>query len=365
MFASRLCGWQFHSISRHARVIARACASSRLRLAALALAVLPLAAGTLHAQSAPATQSSAPAGNGNAPSRSIALTFDDVPMTVVGNDHIPGPLKETQSIDANILRVLKAHHATAIGFVNEVKLNVEGERDARAQILEDWLNAGMLLGNHGYSHVQFSDTTLGGYEDEFIRGDTITVPMLQQHHLPQRWFRHPYLDTGDTAEKKNGFDSFVAAHGYRIAPVTIQIEDWMFNAPYAEARAQHDTKKAALVVSTYLAHTTDQFDYSEKLSQSSFHREIPLVMLMHADLINSENLDAVLTLMEKRGYHFISIDQAMSDPAYSTPDQYVGNEGSSWLDRWQLALGKPMKSAAPQPPDWVQKDYDRITAAPK
>ncbi len=330
------------------------------------LAALLLLAGVAFLpQARLATAQSQLQSQNGTPSRSIALTFDDIPMTVVGNDHIAGPLKETRRIDANLLRVLKAHHATAIGFVNEVKLNVQGERDARAAILEDWLNAGMLLGNHGYSHVQFSDTTLAGYEEEFIRGDTITVTLLKEHHLPQRYFRHPYLDTGDTAEKKNGFDSYIAAHGYRIAPVTIQNEDWMFNAPYAEAEARHDVAALARVRSTYLAHTTDAFAYAEKLSESSFHRDIPQVMLMHADLLNSENLDAVLTLMEQRGYRFVSLDEAMSDPAYNTPDQYVGNEGSSWLDRWQLALGLPMKPSAPQPPDWVQKDYDRITAVPK
>ena len=296
-----------------------------------------------------------------ASSREIALTFDDLPMTVVGNDHIAGPIKESRQIDENLIRQLAAHHATAIGFVNEVKLNVEGERDARAQLLEEWLNAGLLLGNHGYSHQEFNTAGLQLYEDEFIRGDVVTPRLLQAHHLNQRYFRHPYLDTGGSPANKSGFEQFLSAHKYLIAPVTIQNEDWMFNAPYAAARARGDNIQVEKVRAAYLAHTAEAFDYAEKLSRDSFHRNIPQVMLMHADLLNSENLDAVLTLMEKRGYRFISLDEALADPAYKTPDNYTGPDGISWLDRWQIALGHPIHPNEPEPPKWVQQQYDSIT----
>ncbi len=300
-----------------------------------------------------------------AASRSIALTFDDVPMTVVGNDHIAGPLDITQRLNRDILATLRRHHATAIGFVNEAKLNVQGERDARAAILEEWLANGMLLGNHGYSHVQFSDTTLQNYEEEFVRGDVITAPLMEQHKLTERYFRHPYLDTGDTQAKKEGFDAFLAAHHYLVAPVTIQNEDWMFNAPYTEAQKNHDAAGAKRVRDAYLAHTADMFAAAEDEARSTFGHEIPLISLMHVDLLNADNLDAVLTLIERRGYHFVSLPEALSDSAYNTPDTFYKGDGISWLDRWQPAFGKPVQDKQPQPPAWVQQQYDAITAPAK
>ncbi|MGI8772711.1 MAG: polysaccharide deacetylase family protein [Acidobacteriaceae bacterium] len=300
-----------------------------------------------------------------ATSRSIALTFDDVPMAVVGNDHIAGPLEATQRINREILATLRRHHATAIGFVNEAKLNVQGERDARAAILEEWLAGGMLLGNHGYSHVQFSDITLQKYEEEFVRGDVITAPLMQQHKLTERYFRHPYLDTGDTQTKKQGFDAFLTAHNYTVAPVTMQNEDWMFNAPYTEARKHSNMTETKRVRDAYLAHTTAMFASAEDLARSTFGHEIPLVIMLHDDLLNAESLDAVLSLMEQRGYRFISLPQALADSAYSTPDTYYKGDGISWLDRWQLAFGKPVQSKQPEPPPWVQQQYDAITAPAK
>lgn len=321
-------------------------------------AVLPfVAAALLAAPFTPITEA--------ASSRTIALTFDDVPMTVVGNDHIAGPLDVTQRLNREILAILRRHHATAIGFVNEAKLNVQGARDARAAILEEWLGAGMLLGNHGYSHVQFTDTTLEGYEEEFVRGDVITAPLMQQHQLTEQYFRHPYLDTGDTQAKKEGFDSFLAAHHYIVAPVTIQNEDWMFNAPYTEARRHNNMAETKRVRDAYLAHTTAMFAAAEDQARSTFGHEIPLVSLMHVDLLNAENLDAVLTLIEQRGYRFISLPQALADSAYRTPDTFYKGDGISWLDRWQLAFGKPVNAKQPEPPQWVQQQYDAITAPAK
>jgi peptidoglycan/xylan/chitin deacetylase (PgdA/CDA1 family) len=293
--------------------------------------------------------------------RTVALTIDDVPMTVVGNDHIAGPLAETREINESILRQLRQHHATAIGFVNEIKLNVQGERDARAALIEEWLDQGLMLGNHNYSHLAFSDAGLAAYEEDFLRGDTITNLLLDKRGITARYFRHPYLDTGKTAEDQKAFGALLAAHHYKIAPVTVQDEDWMFNAPYDEAHRHGDKQKMAKVVDAYLAHTAEMFEDAERESRDTFGHEIPLVLLMHADRINADHLDAVLRLMEQRGYRFITLDEALKDKAYETPDLYVGSDGGSWLDRWQIALGHPVRSAEPQPPDWVQKDYERIT----
>ena len=296
-----------------------------------------------------------------AASRTIALTFDDLPMTVVGDDHIAGPLAETQGITASMLRVLRAHHAIALGLINEVKLNVPGERDARAKLLGDWLSAGMQLGNHGYSHREFKDLSLEQYEAEFLRGDVITVPLLEAHHQSDRFFRAPYLDTGDTPAKKQAFDRFLTDHGYRVAPFTIQNQDWMFNASFDEARRHGNTAELARIRAAYLAHVTAEFDHAEQLTRSSFDRDIPQIMFMHTDILNADTLDAVLTLMEQRGYTFVPIDTVLQDPAYRTPEAFVGPDGLSWLDRWQPALGHPVHPAEPEPPAWIQANYKRIT----
>src|SRR3984957_10556505 len=102
---------------------------------------------------------------GTAPSqRTIAVTVDDLPGAIPGNDFAMGDLKELQKINHAIPAILKSHHAWAIGFVNERKLQVQGERDARAGLLQMWLEAGLALGNHTFSHADFQITPLAQYE---------------------------------------------------------------------------------------------------------------------------------------------------------------------------------------------------------
>lgn len=300
--------------------------------------------------------------DGQLPDRKrIALTFDDLPMAVAGNDQAAGHLSDVQRINAALLDVLARHHAQAVGFVNEIKLNVAGERDARSAVLQQWLAAGLDLGNHTYSHHALSESETAAYEDDFVRGTTITSAEMRAAGKTEKYFRYPYLDTGKDKNQRDELSAFYTARGYLNAPVTAQNEDWLFNVSFCEAVAKRDVIEQRRIADAYLQHTSDQLAYSEELSRRSFGREIPQIMLMHADELNAAQLDAVLVLMEKRGYSFVTLDEALGDPAYSTRDDYAGPDGLIWLERWQLALGKPILSTLPVTPKWAQDAYQRIT----
>jgi peptidoglycan/xylan/chitin deacetylase (PgdA/CDA1 family) len=297
----------------------------------------------------------------NASQRTVALTFDDLPVAVVGDDQAPGKLADVERANARILKTLAAHHATAIGFVNEIKLNVENERDARAAVLRQWLAAGMDLGNHTYSHPALSEIETAKYEDDFVRGTVITLAEMKAAGNTERYFRYPYLDTGKDNAQKQAIIAFLTSHGFVNAPVTVQNQDWLFNAPYSEAVAKNDAAEQKRIADAYLQHTSDNLAYAETLSMRSFGREIPQVILLHLDQLNADRLDGILSLFEKRGYTFVGLNQALRDPAYATADDYAGPDGLMWLERWQIALGKQIHAAEPPPPKWAQDAYRRIT----
>jgi peptidoglycan-N-acetylglucosamine deacetylase len=293
--------------------------------------------------------------------RTMALTFDDLPFAVPGDNQAPGKLAEVQHANVRVLKTLAVHHATAIGFVNEIKLNVHSERDARAAVLQQWLEAGMDLGNHTYSHPALSEVETAKYEDDFLQGTVITSAEMKAAGKTEKYFRYPFLDTGKDKAQKQAIIAFYTSRGYLNAPVTMQNQDWLFNVPYSEAIAKQDVAEQKRVADAYLQHTRNTVTYAEVLSKQYFGREIPQVMLLHLDQLNADRLDAVLSLFENRGYTFVSLDQALRDPAYSTADEYVGPEGLTWLERWQIALGKPIQSNEPKPPQWARDAYRRIT----
>ena len=76
--------------------------------------------------------------------RTIALTFDDLPFVHKRGDYLPMARATTTAL----LDTLKRYQAPAVAFVNEI--NVEREREARVGLLKMWIAAGMALGNHTY-----------------------------------------------------------------------------------------------------------------------------------------------------------------------------------------------------------------------
>lgn len=292
--------------------------------------------------------------------RSVVITVDDLPGALPGNDFAYGDLKELQKINRGIPAALKAHHAWAIGFVNERKLQVAEERDARAELLQMWLDAGLLLGNHNYAHDDFSNTPLQKYEDDLVRGEVVTEALLKVSGQSEKYFRHPYLNTGMTMELKTAFDTFLKERGYTIAPVTIEDADYVFNDALSYALEKKDKKMAAKAKKEYLEYVDTVFDYAEKESAEMFGRQIPQIILVHDNALNLECLDALLTKLEKRGYKFISLDAALADPAYATADLYVGT-GILWMDRWKLALGMKLDlSKGPEPPAWAEQIFEQM-----
>src|SRR2546428_9365740 len=95
--------------------------------------------------------------------REVCVTFDDLPIAgVVSHDG-----RSSRAITAKLLGAIAAHHIPAIGFVNEGKL-AAGDgvpRKERVGLLRMWLDAGLELGNHTYSHIDLNRTPPAEFEN--------------------------------------------------------------------------------------------------------------------------------------------------------------------------------------------------------
>ena len=294
---------------------------------------------------------SAPA-QAKAPSRNMALTFDDLPYVRAG---VPSQgLQSAQRATKEILRVLQAHRAPAVGFVNENKLQIAGQVDARIALLQQWVDAGMVLGNHTYSHPDFNQLTVEQFEDEIIKGEVITRRLMQSHQPYQLYFRHPMTHTGDTQAKKEAIEIFLAARGYKVTPHTIENSDFVFNVGYVRALQAKDEATARRLRETYLDFTLAATEFAERVSPQIFGREIAQTLLLHANDINADCLDEMLRRLAGRGYRFVTLDEAMTDAAYQTKDTTVSKFGPTWLWRWMKSRGMNLSfKDDPEPPQWV------------
>jgi peptidoglycan-N-acetylglucosamine deacetylase len=291
------------------------------------------------------------------PVRKMAVTIDDLPYIVIDN---PAYLATAQRGTKDILRALRKYHAPAVGFVNEGKLWSPRERKARIALLKSWVDAGMILGNHTYSHPDFNRLTVEQFEDEIVRGDIITRRLMKSRGPYQLYFRHPMTHTGDTKEKKEAIERFLAARGYKVTPHTIENSDFVFNVGYARALRAKDLALAKRIRDAYLDFTIAATEFAEKASPQIFGREVPQILLIHTNDLNADCLDELLRRFAARGYRFITLDEAMADPAYHTRDTVVSKWGPSWLWRWAQSMKISLNAAEdPEPPKWVTDLYNQ------
>jgi hypothetical protein len=85
-------------------------------------------------------------------------------------------------------------------------------------------------------------------------------------------------------------------------------------------------------------------------------REFPQILLIHATQMNADLMPDLLAMFRRRGYIFVSLDHALTDPAYRLPDEYAGTGGMSWIHRWAKTKGVA-RTPEPEPPAWVHSAY--------
>jgi len=318
-------------------VKSRVCAIGLL----LVLTTTPFASGRQTQTSHVATQ------------REIAVTFDDLPAVSTQRD-----IATWKEITNKLIKTISSNRIPAIGFVNENKLISDGRRDeARAALLRMWINAGLELGNHTYSHRSLNNTPLEEFESDTIRGEQTVTGLLTEKGKKLRYFRHPFLHTGRSLETKKAFESFLAGRGYTIAPVTIDNSDWIFARAYDNARDASDDRAMKQVADAYVPYMERKIDYWERQSVALFGREVKQILLVHANAINADHFGDLVRMLRKRGYRFISLDEALKDSAYASADTFTGAAGISWIHRWAITRGvaKDFFKGEPVTPEFVMK----------
>src|SRR5436305_8815891 len=267
-------------------------------------------------------------GQAARPERQIAITIDDLPFG--------GPdlgLSRIRAENEAILATLRKEGVTATGFVNEGKLYVPGEIDARAALLDKWLEAGQELGNHTFSHLSLRDTPVPAFEEDLVRGETVTRWLAGRHGGKLRYFRHPFLHTGPSLEARQEFERFLAARGYTVAPVTIENSDYIFSRVYNEMKTKGHAAGMRRTAAAYLGFTAAQLDFWEGVAQAVVGRPMRHVLLLHDNEINAGHLGDLLALLRRRRYRFVPLEEALRDEAYRLPNAYAGRAGASLLLR--------------------------------
>ena len=272
------------------------------------------------------------------PRREVAVTFVNYPGQIYDAGRLANKSRK-------LLRSLSAHGVQAVAFVNESKFYKEDGQpnEARVQTLRDWLDAGHELGNETARHTDLYKVTPEEFEADVLRGEQLIKQLSAERGRKVRYFSYPYLNVGPNLEVRGRVERFLQERGYQIHQVTIDNMDWLFSNAYIEALRREDEAAAAAIRADYVPYMERMFEFYENYSREVVGREIPQVLMLTGGALNADCFDELAAMLKRRGYTFVTMEQAQRDEAYSLPNTHTGARGDSWLARWAVTKGQEFK----------------------
>jgi peptidoglycan/xylan/chitin deacetylase (PgdA/CDA1 family) len=273
----------------------------------------------------------------------LAITFDDLPL----NGMLPPGVTRSETTK-NVLAILRKRRVPPVyGFINAKKL--EGNADG-AEALKLWA-AAEPVGNHTYGHMDLEQNPAEAFEREIEENEPVLELLAASDNW--HWLRYPFLHEGDTVEKRRAVRAYLQAHAYRIAQVTLDWEDYLWNNAYARCAAKGDAKSMAWLRSSYLSTASEFLDLGREQAKLIYGREINYVLLLHLGAFSSTILPDALDLLRDKGFKLVTLEEAESDAAYEGDPDAGLHDAGTLLDQWMQV--KQIKN-----PEHAEKPYKEI-----
>ncbi len=288
------------------------------------------------------------------PRLQVALTFDDLPV----NGSLPPGVTESD-IARDTLAVFKRHRIPpSYGFINAAKLerNPDG-----AVALRLWANAGHPLGNHTYTHLDLTSSSVADFQSEVLRNEPALellmpdLPKATRGTHDWRWFRYPYLHEGDTLEKRRAIRTFLAQSGYRIAQTTLDYEDYLWNSAHSRCVAKGDAESVRWLRESYLSTAKEVMRFQRENARTVFGRDIRHVLLLHLGSFSAHILPDLFALLKAEGYEIVTLEEAQSDPVYDEDPDIGEAHGGTLIELMMV------KKAIAWPANAPRKPRERLT----
>ena len=246
----------------------------------------------------------------------MAITFDDLPFGYAKNLLI----EQRREAVVQVLATLRKYNIKVAMFVVGSSLT-----DQNRDFVDAIAAAGHTIGNHSFSHRDFGTMSVEDYALDIQKGGDAIKPWLKGPHF----FRYPFLRQGDTVEKRDAILNWLSLRGIRVAPVTIDNDDFAYNQRLIDARAEGRTID---VREEYLGHMSKMAASYDAKARSLLGRPIKQVLLLHMNYLNALYLDDLLQRFRADGWSFIPFEEALTDEVYALKYDHVGVRGAGHLD---------------------------------
>jgi peptidoglycan/xylan/chitin deacetylase (PgdA/CDA1 family) len=253
----------------------------------------------------------------------MAITFDDLPV----HGAMPAGVTRLEIAQSILVTLQREKTPPVYGFVNGKR--GKGDPSSLAA-LQAWQVARQPLGNHTWSHLDLNKETPEEFAAEVSRNEPLLQSLMGRKDW--HWLRYPFLHEGDTVDKRRAVRAWLSAHGYKIAEVSMDFEDYLWNEPFARCADRQDEASIRKLHDSYLAVADQYYGLARQLSKLIYGRDVKYVLLMHVGAFDARMLPELLTLYRAKGVKFISLPDALSDPAYRDDPDIGEPSGGTFLE---------------------------------
>ena len=258
------------------------------------------------------------------PATQFSITMDDF--------YWRNPVKQTaHERNASILDTFSKHQIKAAAFV--IGRNIEDQEGK--DLIAAWDNAGHLIGNHTYSHREFSapETDVKAYQADILRAEAL----LKNFPRFRKYLRFPMLKEGETPAKRDAMREFMSQNGYRNGHVSVDNSDWAIDQRLTARLKKDPNTDLKPYRDFYLEHMWARAEYYDSLARRVAGRAVKHTILTHFNLLNGLFLNDVIEMLKRKGWEPIDAEQAFSDSVFVAQPKVVP-AGESII--WSLAKEK-------------------------
>lgn len=259
----------------------------------------------------------------------VAVSIDD-PFMWKGADFPPG--YSAESVMCAMGDALAARKINGVySFVSTAA--VDGQPEL-LKSLDKWSERGHYVGAHTHTHLSLNWCDSASYIADVDYNIELLQPWLDEART--NYFRYAFDMWGDSLEKTNDVQSHLARRGFTPAPISTWFYDVQFLFPYIRAVVSQDQEGIAWLQGTFVETAIAALRNQASAARSVFGRDPVHISLVHGTPIAGDAWGDVLDAYIAHGVEFVSMEEAMNDPANQivppTVTRFFRNSTQKWCE---------------------------------
>jgi hypothetical protein len=212
-------------------------------------------------------------------------------------------------------------------------------------VLDKWCEAGHHIGGHTHFHSSLNWLGADRYIKDLDQSHELIEPWVSR--APSRYFRFAMDMLGDTRSKTDEVMTHLAQTGFMHAPISYWFYDTQFVFPYDRAVSTGSSDDAAWLRDKFVETAVSCLRSQVEASERNLGRIPAHISLIHNSAIAADTYGRVLEAYAEAGVEFVTLEEAMRDPANLIVVPGANPHFRNLTQRWAEVLGVKVEGSPP------------------